>query len=74
MLEGTKVKLTQSAANVLNDTFSVDALKGGLDIGVAKITVNTKLAWPQGAGRDRTTTQWGSSSLTEGASDWAQSA
>ncbi|MBA2581381.1 MAG: hypothetical protein H0V03_11160 [Thermoleophilaceae bacterium] len=42
VLEGTKVKLTQVAAGVLNETFGVDAIKGGLDIGVAKITVNTK--------------------------------
>lgn len=42
VLEGTKVKLTQVAANLLNETFQVDALAGGLDIGVAKITVNTK--------------------------------
>ena len=42
VLAGTKVKLTQVAAGVLNETFGVDAIKGGLDIGVAKITVNTK--------------------------------
>lgn len=42
VLEGTTVKLKQEAAELLNDTFGVDALEGGLVIGVAKITVPTK--------------------------------
>jgi hypothetical protein len=41
ILEGTTVKLKQEAADLLNETFGVDALAGGLVIGVAKITVNT---------------------------------
>jgi hypothetical protein len=41
VLEGTTVKLKDEAATLLNDTFGTDALKGGLVIGVAKITVNT---------------------------------
>ncbi len=41
ILEGTTVKLKQEAADLLNKTFGVDALKGGLVIGVAKITVKT---------------------------------
>ncbi len=41
VLEGTTVKLKEEAATLLNDTFGTDALKGGLVIGVAKITVNT---------------------------------
>jgi hypothetical protein len=41
VLEGTTVKLKDEAAALLNDTFGTDALKGGLVIGVAKITVNT---------------------------------
>ena len=40
-LEGTTVKLKQEAADLLNQTFEVDALTAGLVIGVAKITVNT---------------------------------
>ena len=40
-LEGTTVKLKDEAATLLNETFGVDALRGGLKIGVAKITVNT---------------------------------
>lgn len=40
-LEGTTVKLKQEAADLLNQTFDVDALQAGLVIGVAKITVNT---------------------------------
>jgi hypothetical protein len=40
VLEGTTVKLTKDAAALLNDTFGVDALAGGLVIGIAKITVN----------------------------------
>jgi hypothetical protein len=42
VLEGTTVKLKASAADLLNKTFGVDALKNGLVIGVAKITVDTK--------------------------------
>lgn len=42
VLEGTTVKLKQEAADLLNETFGIDALKAGLVIGVAKITVNTK--------------------------------
>ena len=41
VLEGTTVKLKAEAAELLNTTFGVDALKEGLVIGVAKITVNT---------------------------------
>ena len=41
VLEGTTVKLKDEAAQLLNQTFGTDALKGGRVIGVAKITVNT---------------------------------
>ena len=41
VLEGTTVKLKAEAAELLNTTFGVDALKEGLEIGIAKITVNT---------------------------------
>jgi hypothetical protein len=41
VLEGTTVKLKDEAAQLLNRTFGVDALKGGLVVGVAKITINT---------------------------------
>ena len=41
VLEGTTVKLKAEAAQLLNETFGVDALTEGLVIGVAKITVNT---------------------------------
>ncbi|MDQ8046607.1 MAG: hypothetical protein AAGC46_05805 [Solirubrobacteraceae bacterium] len=41
ILEGTTVKLKQEAADLLNQTFKTDALKAGLVIGVAKITVKT---------------------------------
>ena len=41
VLEGTTVKLKAESAALLNKTFGVDALKPGLKIGVAKITVNT---------------------------------
>ena len=40
-LQGTTVKLKDEAATLLNDTFGTDGLKGGLVIGVAKITINT---------------------------------
>jgi hypothetical protein len=42
VLEGTTVKLKQEAADLLNKTYGIDALKAGLVIGVAKITVNTQ--------------------------------
>jgi hypothetical protein len=41
VLEGTTVKLKAEAADLLNKTFGVQALKPGLVIGTAKITVNT---------------------------------
>ena len=41
MLEGTTVKLKQEAATCSIRHFGIDALAGGLVIGVAKITVNT---------------------------------
>jgi hypothetical protein len=41
VLAGTTVKLKDEAAALLNDVFETDALKGGLVIGVAKITVST---------------------------------
>ncbi len=41
VLEGTTVKLKQEAADLLDQTFGTQALKAGLVIGVAKITVNT---------------------------------
>jgi hypothetical protein len=42
VLKGTTVKLKQEAADLLNETFGTDALEGGLVIGVARITVNTR--------------------------------
>jgi hypothetical protein len=41
VLEGTTVKFKDESAELLNQTFGTDALKGGLEVGVAKITVNT---------------------------------
>ncbi len=41
MLEGTTVKLKAEAADLLNQTFAVDALEEGLVIGTAKITIDT---------------------------------
>ena len=41
VLQGTTVDLKPGAADLLNQTFGVEALEGGLKIGVAKITVNT---------------------------------
>ncbi len=40
-LEGTKVEISPVAAPVLNDVFKTDAVKPGLLVGIAKITVNT---------------------------------
>ena len=42
ILEGTKVMISDDAAGLLNDTFKTDAVTGGLLVGIAKITVNTK--------------------------------
>ncbi len=40
-LEGTQVKISPVAAPLLNQTFKTDAVKPGLLVGIAKITVNT---------------------------------
>ncbi len=42
VLEGTTVRLTQEAAELLNATFGTDALEAGFEIGVAKIVVRTE--------------------------------
>jgi hypothetical protein len=42
VLQGTTVKLAPEAAALLNSTFTTNALAGGLVIGVATITVQTK--------------------------------
>ncbi len=42
VLEGTTVVLTQTAADLLNQTFGIDALSNKVVVGVAKITINTK--------------------------------
>ncbi len=42
ILEGTKVEMSDDAAALLNDTFNSDAVEGGLLVGIAKITINTK--------------------------------
>jgi hypothetical protein len=44
ILEGTTVKLKAEAADLLNQTFAIDALKEGLVIGVAKITLDVPSA------------------------------
>jgi hypothetical protein len=41
VLQGTTVKLKAQAADLLNKTFKINALKPDMTIGVAKITVNT---------------------------------
>lgn len=42
ILQGTKVEISDVAAPVLDKVFKTDAVKPGLLVGVAKITVNTK--------------------------------
>ena len=42
VLEGTQVQISEVAAPLLNDTFKTDAVKPGLPVGIAKITVATK--------------------------------
>lgn len=42
VLQGTKVAISKVAAPVLNKVFKTDAVKPGLLVGVATITVNTK--------------------------------
>ncbi len=44
VLQGTTVKLTKEAAELLNKTFSTDALEKGLKIGTAKIVVRSKVS------------------------------
>ena len=41
VLDGTTVKLKAEAADVLNETFGVDALEEGMVVGEAKITLDT---------------------------------
>jgi hypothetical protein len=42
ILTGTKVEISDVAAPLLNQTFKTDAVKPGLLVGIATITVNTK--------------------------------
>ncbi|MDJ0355810.1 hypothetical protein [Paenarthrobacter sp. PH39-S1] len=42
ILQGTEVKISDVAAGLLNKTFKTDAVKEGMLVGVATITVNTK--------------------------------
>ena len=42
ILEGTTVHVSKVAAGLFNDMFKTDAVKPGLLVGVAKITINTK--------------------------------
>ncbi len=42
ILEGTQVQVSAPAAELLDKTFKTTAVTGGLLVGVAKITVNTK--------------------------------
>jgi hypothetical protein len=42
VLRGTTVKLTPTAAQLLDKTYGIKAIKPGLKVGVAKITVNTE--------------------------------
>ncbi len=42
ILQGTKVEISGDAAPLLNQTFNTDAVKPGLLVGIATITVNTK--------------------------------
>jgi len=42
VLEGTRVLVSPDAAALLDKTFNTTAVKGGLLVGIAKITVNTK--------------------------------
>lgn len=42
ILEGTKVEVSPDAAALLDKTFNTTAVKAGLLVGIAKITVNTK--------------------------------
>ena len=39
ILEGTKVEISDVAAGLLNDVFKTNAVKPGLLVGIAKITV-----------------------------------
>lgn len=42
VLTGTTVKMSADAAGLLNKTFNTDAVKAGLVVGVATITINTQ--------------------------------
>jgi hypothetical protein len=43
-LQGSEVKISEAAAGLLNDTFQTDAVKAGLLVGIATITVDTRPA------------------------------
>ncbi len=42
ILQGTEVKISEDAAGLLNETFKTDAVKPGLLVGIATITIATK--------------------------------
>ena len=42
ILDGTTVTLSDDAAKLLDSTFKTTAVKGGLVVGISKITINTK--------------------------------
>ncbi|MFD4444821.1 hypothetical protein ACFWPK_34100 [Nocardia sp. NPDC058519] len=42
ILQGTRVLVSEDAAALLNKTFNTDAVKAGLLVGIATITLNTK--------------------------------
>ncbi len=44
ILQGSEVKISETAAGLLNDTFKTDAVKPGLLVGVATITVDAQSA------------------------------
>ena len=41
VLQGTEVKISETAAGLLNETFNTDAVTPGLLVGVATITIKT---------------------------------
>lgn len=44
ILQGSEVKISETAAGLLNDTFKTDAVQAGLLVGTATITVDTRSA------------------------------
>ena len=49
ILQGSQVTISETAAGLLNSTFKTDAVKAGLLVGIATITVDIRACFLAGA-------------------------